>query len=44
MLESARRNDGNIATGSHELLHKVLKSQFADVKNGNVLKDKFMNF
>ena len=44
MLESARRNNGNIATGSHELLHKVLKSQFADVKNGNVLKDKFMNF
>ena len=44
MLASAMRNDGNIGTGIHEVLHKVLKSEFSskDPAKAKKLKDQFL--
>ena len=43
MLASAMRNDGNIGTGIHEVLHKVLKSEFSrDPVKAKKLKDQFL--
>ena len=43
MLQSAIDNNGNIATASHELLHKILKSEFtADPVRARELKNDFM--
>ena len=43
MLASAMRNNGNIGTGIHEVLHKVLKSEFSrDPVKAKKLKDQFL--
>jgi len=43
MLQSAIKNNGNIATASHELLHKILKSEFTtDPVRARELKNDFL--
>ena len=44
MMASAMRNEGNIGTGIHEVLHKVLKSEFSskDPAKAKKLKDQFL--
>jgi len=44
MMASAMRNNGNIGTGIHEVLHKVLKSEFSskDPAKAKKLKDQFL--
>jgi len=43
MLAAAIRNGGNIGTGIHEILHKVLKSEFSkDPVKAKKLKDQFL--
>ena len=43
MLAAAMRNGGNIGTGIHEILHKVLKSEFSrDPAKAEKLKEQFL--
>jgi hypothetical protein len=36
------REAGAVGVGRHELLHKILKSEFSDIENGEKLKEEFL--
>ena len=43
MLAMAIENKGYIASGTHELLHNILKGEFANPERGQKLADEFLN-